>query len=81
MATGYDQADEVSNTCITSWLNELVSESELSERERMVLEAKYGVGDYEEAWSTEELATELDMTPQSVNRICRRALDKIRMVG
>ena len=76
-----DQADEASTTHITSLLNELVSESELSERERMVLEAKYGVGDYEEAWSTEELATELDMTTQSVNRICRRALDKIRIVG
>jgi DNA-directed RNA polymerase sigma subunit (sigma70/sigma32) len=47
----------------------------------MVMEAKYGVGEYEEKWSTEELTTELKITTQSVNRICRNAMDKVRGVG
>lgn len=81
MENGYDRAEESSIVEMVGWMNDVINESGLTERERMVMEAKYGVGEYEEKWSTEELATELKITTQSVNRICRNAMDKVRRVG
>ena len=81
MENGYDRAEESSMVEMVGWMNDVINESGLTERERMVMEAKYGVGEYEEKWSTEELATELKITTQSVNRICRNAMDKVRRVG
>ena len=78
---GNDQAEESSIVEMVGWMNDVINESGLTERERMVMEAKYGVGEYEEKWSTEELATELKITTQSVNRICRNAMEKVRGVG
>ena len=81
LVMGYDKAEETSIVEMVGWMNEAMDMSGVSERDRMVVEAKYGVGEYEEAWSTEELARELGMTTQSVNRICRQTLDKIRMAA
>ena len=73
-----DQAEETSIVEMMGWMNEVMDMSGVSNRDRMVVEAKYGVGDYKDAWSTEELAAHLKMTPQSVNRICRQTLEKFR---
>jgi RNA polymerase sigma factor (sigma-70 family) len=81
MENGYDHAEESSIVEMVGWMNDVINESGLTERERMVMEAKYGVGEYEEKWSSEELATELKITTQSVNRICRNAMEKVRGVG
>ena len=74
-----DQAEGTSIVEMVGWMNEAMDLSGVSERDRMVVEAKYGVGDWENAWSTEELAAHLNMTPQSVNRICRQTIEKFRM--
>ena len=76
-----DQAEETSIVEMVGWMNEVMDMSGVSNRDRMVVEAKYGVGDYEDAWSTEELAAHLKMTPQSVNRICRQTVEKFRMAA
>jgi DNA-directed RNA polymerase sigma subunit (sigma70/sigma32) len=45
----------------------------------MVLTHKYGLKD--DPWSSIELAEALHVTPQTVNRIKRNALDKLRAAG
>lgn len=79
LESGNDLAEENSKIEMLRWMDEVMDESGMTERERMVVEAKYGVGDYELPVSTEVLAKQLGMTTQSVNRICRRAIDKARV--
>ena len=75
---GCDRAQGIQRKNIERYLARLLDACELSKRDRMVVEAKYGVGAYEQPLSTEEIAKQLNITTQSVNRICRRVLEKAR---
>lgn len=54
-------------------------EDYLTDREYMVIAHKYGLED--SPWSSIELAEKLHVTPQTVNRIKRSALEKLRAAG
>jgi RNA polymerase sigma factor (sigma-70 family) len=69
----YDMEDEESQDIYA------MMEDCLDEREYMVLTHKYGLKD--DPWSSIELAEALHVTPQTVNRIKRNALDKLRAAG
>ena len=64
----------------TTWVKELIQEANLSEREMTILSNKYDIQLMEEPLSTKQLAEKYHMTTQSVNRICRETLDKLRNV-
>ena len=63
-----------------AWINEMIRDSHLSEREKTILYNKYDVNLLEEPLDTLQLAKKYRMTTQSVNRICRNALEKLRNV-
>ena len=54
-------------------------EDYLTDREYMVITHKYRLED--SPWSSIELAEKLHVTPQTVNRIKRSALEKLRAAG
>lgn len=62
------------------WVNSLIQDSNLSEREKTILYNKYDVYLLEEPLDTLQLAEKYHMTTQSVNRICKNALEKLRNV-
>ncbi len=49
----------------------------LPERERRVIERRFGLGDAE-IWTLQQLANELAVTPQAVRRIEIRALKRLQ---
>ena len=59
-------------------LTEIQRDAHLSEKEQLVIDAKYGLGLYEKPVKTQQVAEWLNITTQSVNRIERRALSKLR---
>ena len=59
-------------------LTEIQRDAHLSEKEQLVIDAKYGLGKYDSPVKTQQVAEWLDITTQSVNRIERRALSKLR---
>lgn len=58
----------------------LIQDSNLSEREKDILCNKYDIDLMEEPLATLQLAEKYHMTTQSINRICRNALEKLRNV-
>lgn len=58
-------------------LRELIANSNLDERERTIVQNKYDFNLSTEPMSTEELAIKYKMTPQSINRLNRGALEKL----
>jgi RNA polymerase sigma factor (sigma-70 family) len=63
-----------------AWINEMIRDSHLSEREKDILCNKYDIDLMVEPLDTLQLAKKYRMTTQSVNRICRNALEKLRNV-
>lgn len=63
---------------ILKMLAHLITEAPLDDRERWIVQNKYDINLAETPMDTHELARQLQMTPQSVNRICRNAIDKIK---
>ena len=59
----------------------LVRHAQLSDRERHILCNKYDIMLTDEPLSTQELADYYHMTTQHVNRICRSAIDKLRVAS
>ena len=64
-----------------AWINEMIRDSHLSEREKDILCNKYDIDLMVEPLDTLQLAKKYRMTTQSVNRICRSAIDKLRKVS
>jgi RNA polymerase sigma factor (sigma-70 family) len=58
----------------------LIRSANFTEREKTILCNKYDIDLMEEPLATLQLAEKYRMTTQSVNRICRNALDKLRNV-
>ena len=58
----------------------LIRSANLTEREKTILFNKYDIDLMEEPLDTLQLAKKYRMTTQSVNRICRNALEKLRNV-
>ena len=69
---------EHSSNRILKMLAHLITEAPLDDRERWIVQNKYDINLAETPMDTHELARQLQMTPQSVNRICRNAIDKIK---
>lgn len=63
---------------ILKMLAHLITEAPLDDRERWIVQNKFDINLADEPMDTHELAKQLQMTPQSVNRICRNAIDKIK---
>lgn len=63
-----------------SMVSHLLQEANLDTRERHILCNKYDIMLDKEPLSTQDLAEYYHMTTQSVNRICRNALEKLRNV-
>lgn len=63
-----------------SMVSHLIQEADLDTRERHILCNKYDIMLDEEPLSTQELADYYHMTTQSVNRICRSAIEKLKKV-
>ena len=61
-------------------VSHLIQEANLDARERHILCNKYDIMLDEEPLSTQDLAEYYHMTTQSVNRICRSAIDKLKKV-
>ena len=61
-------------------VSHLIQEADLDTRERHILCNKYDIMLDEEPLSTQELADYYHMTTQSVNRICRHAIEKLKKV-
>lgn len=61
-------------------VSHLIQEADLDTRERHILCNKYDIMLDEEPLSTQELADYYHMTTQSVNRICRHAIEKLKQV-
>ena len=59
-------------------INEEYDYLSLDDRERWIVQNKYDINLAETPMDPHELARQLQMTPQSVNRICRNAIDKIK---
>ena len=64
-----------------AWINEMIRDSHLSEREKDILCNKYDIDLMVEPLDTLQLAKKYRMTTQSVNRICRSALEKLKKVS
>lgn len=62
-------------------VRQLVRHAQLSDRERNILCNKYDIMLADEPLSTQELADYYHMTTQHVNRICRSAVDKLRVAS
>ena len=62
-------------------VRQLVRNAQLSDRERNILCNKYDIMLTDEPLSTQELADHYHMTTQHVNRICRSAIDKLRVAS
>ena len=62
-------------------VHHLVRNAQLSDRERNILCNKYDIMLTDEPLSTQELADHYHMTTQHVNRICRSAIDKLRIAS
>ena len=62
-------------------VRQLVRHAQLSDRERHILCNKYDIMLTDEPLSTQELADYYHMTTQHVNRICRSAIDKLRIAS
>ena len=63
-----------------SMVSHLIQEADLDTRERYILCNKYDIMLDKEPLSTQELADYYHMTTQSVNRICRSAIEKLKKV-
>ena len=63
-----------------SMVTHLIKEANLDARERHILCNKYDIMLDEEPLSTQDLAEYYHMTTQSVNRICRSAIEKLKKV-
>ena len=63
-----------------SMVSHLIQEANLDTRERHILCNKYDIMLDKEPLSTQELADYYHMTTQSVNRICRSAIEKLKKV-
>ena len=61
-------------------VSHLIQEADLDTRERHILCNKYDIMLDEEPLSNQELADYYHMTTQSVNRICRSAIEKLKKV-
>lgn len=61
-------------------VSHLIQEADLDTRERHILCNKYDIMLDKEPLSTQELADYYHMTTQSVNRICRSAIEKLKKV-
>lgn len=61
-------------------VSHLIQEANLDARERHILCNKYDIMLDEEPLSTQDLAEYYHMTTQSVNRICRSAIEKLKKV-
>lgn len=64
-----------------AWINEMIRDSHLNEREKDILCNKYDIDLMVEPLDTLQLAKKYRMTPQSVNRICRSAIEKLKKVS
>ena len=62
-------------------VRQLVRNTQLSDRERNILCNKYDIMLSDEPISTQELADHYHLTTQHVNRICRSAIDKLRVAS
>lgn len=62
------------------WVRNLIRSANLSEREKDILCNKYDIDLMVEPLETLQLAKKYHMTTQSINRICRNALNKLRNV-
>ena len=62
-------------------VRQLVRNAQLSDRELNILCNKYDIMLTDEPLSTQELADHYHMTTQHVNRICRSAIDKLRVAS
>ena len=63
------------------WVRNLIQNANLSDREKTILCNKYDIDLMEEPLATLQLAEKYHMTPQSVNRICRSAIEKLKKVS
>ena len=63
-----------------SMVSHLIQEANLDARERHILCNKYDIMLDEEPLTTQDLAEYYHMTTQSVNRICRSAIEKLKKV-
>lgn len=63
------------------WVRNLIQNANLSDREKTILCNKYDIDLMEEPLATLQLAEKYQMTPQSVNRICRSAIEKLKKVS
>lgn len=59
----------------------LIRSANFPEREKTILCNKYDIDLMEEPLATLQLAEKYHMTPQSVNRICRSAIEKLKKVS
>jgi RNA polymerase nonessential primary-like sigma factor len=64
------------NTEIEAWVRQWLAE--LNERQRIVIERRYGLGGRDAA-TLEDVAGELGVTRERVRQIQAEALDKLRM--
>ena len=62
------------------WVRNLIQNANLSDREMTILCNKYDIDLMEEPLATLQLAEKYHMTTQSINRICRNTLDKLRNI-
>ena len=62
-------------------VSHLIQEANLDARERHILCNKYDIMLDEEPLTTQDLAEYYHMTTQSVNRICRSAIEKLKKVS
>ena len=63
------------------WVRNLIQNANLSDREKTILCNKYDIDLMQEPLATLQLAEKYHMTPQSVNRICRSAIEKLKKVS
>ena len=63
------------------WVRNLIQNANLSDREMTILCNKYDIDLMEEPLATLQLAEKYHMTTQSINRICRSAIEKLRKVS
>jgi DNA-directed RNA polymerase sigma subunit (sigma70/sigma32) len=70
-----------SNNQAHNLVRSLIRSANLTEREKTILFNKYDIDLMEEPLATLQLAKKYQMTPQSVNRICRSAIEKLKKVS
>jgi RNA polymerase sigma factor (sigma-70 family) len=62
-------------------VSQLIKEADLDAREQHILCNKYDLMLAKEPLSTQQLADYYHLTPQSINRICRQAIEKLKKVS